>query len=80
MVVHTIVLSVSVWGGGWGGVIVHGPVGSVDTVWESSAVDEDWLAFVHDPLDVGLRVAVKLNDGSVESLFSLLSSKAVLEV
>ena len=52
--VLTIVLSVSVRGGRWGGVIVDGPVCGVDTVWESSSIDEDWLALVHDPLDVGL--------------------------
>jgi len=71
---------VTVWGAGWAGVVVDGPVAGVDTVWKSSSIDKDWLALVHDPLDVGLGVAVELNDGSVESLLTLLSVEAVLEV
>ena len=64
-------------GYGWGGVLVKAPLNSI---WKSSSVSEHILALVHDPLDVGLGVAVKLNDSSVKSLHFSLSIKAVFEV
>ena len=55
-------------------------VGPLDSVLEFSSVNEDVLALVHHPRNVGLGVAVKLNDGSVESLHSLLSVEAVFNI
>ena len=73
----SVVVVMGVRGSVWSGACVKAPVNSVC---ESGSVHENWLAFIHDPLDVGLRVAVKLNDGSVEFLLSELSFQAVFKV
>lgn len=51
-----------------------------NSIWESGSINKDWLAFVHDPLNIGLGVAVELNDVPVKSLFSFLSFKAIFKV
>ena len=56
---------------------VEGPVNSVG---ESSSVNEHILALIHYPCYVSLRVAVELDDSSVPGLFSCLSSHAVLKI
>ena len=59
---------------------VCGPVGAVISIYEFSFVNQDGNALVHDPFNVGLGVAVELEDLSVEFFFSLLSLEAGFEV
>ena len=62
---------------GRGSVFVEAPL---DSVRKSSSVCQNISALIHDPLHVGLGVAVEFNDGSVKSLHFSLSVEAVLKI
>ena len=52
----------------------------LDSVGEFGAIDENWFTLVHNVCNVGLGVAVKLNDGAVDLLHIFLPVEAVFEV
>lgn len=64
----------------YGWVRVFGPEGAVISIHQSSLVNQNGDALVHNPFNVGLGVAVELENFSVQLFFSLLSLKAGFEV
>ena len=56
------------------------PKPPINSIWQPGAVNEDRLALVHHRGDVGLTMAVELNDSSVRLLLCLLSSQTVFGI